>query len=556
MSFRNLFITSTLSGLLGMAGCGGEPQPSAASSAGLKGPVDVRIVAINDLHGNIKKGSAKVAGVPAGGAAYLATLVSDLRAASQNSIFVSAGDLIGASPIESGAFHDEPTILAMNLMGLDLSTVGNHEFDEGQAELKRMQEGGCHPVDGCYTDTVFPGASFAYMSANVDRTDANGNLTFFRPYFIRSFQGVKIAFVGTVLDETPSIVFPDYVKGLAFEDEANTVNALVPELQAQGVAGIVVLTHEGGQVSSTSPYNGCDGFNGDIIPFTNKLDPAVVAVVSGHTHKAYNCLVPRSDGVAIPVTQALNNGLLATTIDLSFNRDTGALLSISAENHIARNDSSVTPDPAVQALVDQYVAMVAPVANRIIGSSTAFMAKPINHTYSWATLGSLVADAQLESTSPATRGGAQIALVNAGGVRENLQAGDITYGAAYAIQPFSNQLVTMTLTKAQILELLEEEATLPLDPRTLQPSAGFSFTFSKSGSPHASNVLFNGAPLDDAATYRVTVNNFMAAGGDNFSILTHGTNLVTGEIDLDAFIAYLGNHIPVSPPESRVTFVP
>jgi 5'-nucleotidase len=219
-------------------------------------PVQIRIIAINDLHGNIADPNAKVAGVQAGGAAYLATHVNNLRAENPNNVFVAAGDLIGASPLLSAAFDDEPTILVMNQMGLALSAVGNHEFDKGQAALKRMQEGGCDPVAGCFNGVTFPGASFDYLSADVLRNDTNSqnDLTFFRGYHIRSFQGFKIAFVGTVLDETPTIAFPDNIAGLTFEDEATAVNNLVPEIRAQGVQAIVVLTHEGNLNSSAAPY--------------------------------------------------------------------------------------------------------------------------------------------------------------------------------------------------------------------------------------------------------------------------------------------------------------
>jgi 5'-nucleotidase len=277
----------------------------------------------------------------------------------------------------------------------------------------------------------------------------------------------------------------------------------------------------------------------------------VVAVVSGHTHRAYNCLLPRSDGAMIPVTQALNNGLLVTTLDVTASLATG-VQSVVAHNHIVSHD--VDPDPGVAATVASYNAIIAPVANRVVGASTDFMARPVNHALSWTSLGSMIADAQLEST--ATRAGAQMAFINAGGVRAPLNAGEITYGEAFGVQPFSNQLVTMTLTGQQILTALEQQMASPTDPHCLQPSAGFTFTFSASSTPHTSNVLFNGEALDPAASYRVTVNNFIAGGGDNFGILRQGTNITVGKIDLDALLDYLAAHNPVSAPAPRVTFVP
>ncbi len=304
-------------------------------------PVDLRILAINDFHGNLRPPTGgiriadpddktKIVTVPAGGAEQMATLVKQLREGHPNNIFVTAGDLIGASPLLSAMFHDEPTIESLSMMGLELSAVGNHEFDEGKDELLRMQNGGCHPVDHCQGPHPFVGAKFHYLAAST--FDKATGKTILPPYEIREFEGVAVAFIGLTLKGTPDIVRPVGVEGLEFRDEADTVNALVPELKARGVKAIVVLIHEGG--FPTGDYNECPGISGPIVDIVKKLDSAVRVVVTGHTHKAYVCDI---DGRL--VTSGGKFGTLVTAIDLKLDRTTKEVISAKANNVIVRSNA-------------------------------------------------------------------------------------------------------------------------------------------------------------------------------------------------------------------------
>ncbi|HEV8691260.1 MAG TPA: metallophosphoesterase, partial [Ideonella sp.] len=299
-----------------------------AASTGPAAVVPLKILAINDFHGNLKppiggfrerdpKDPAKTISLPAGGAEHLASAVRALADGAPNHVFVAAGDLIGASPLLSALFHDEPTIESLGLMGLDVAAVGNHEFDHGVAELLRLQRGGCHPSDGCQGPAPFAGARFQYLAAStVDR--ASGK-TLLPPYGIKRFEGVPVAFIGLTLKGTPAIVVPSGVAGLEFRDEAETVNALVPELRRQGIEAIVVLIHEGGE--PTGSHDECPGIAGPIVDIVRKLDKAVDLVISGHTHQAYNC---RIDGRL--VTSARSYGTLLTEIDVQLDRKTGDVL--------------------------------------------------------------------------------------------------------------------------------------------------------------------------------------------------------------------------------------
>ena len=332
-------------------------------SAGAKpsGTVNVQILALNDFHGNLLPptgSSGRVGTIDAGGVEYLATHISNLRALNPNTVVVSAGDLIGASPLLSALFHDEPTIEAFNLIGLDFNAVGNHEFDEGYAELLRMQNGGCHPEDGCLDGDDFAGANFQFLAANVVRKD-NGK-TIFPAYKVRSFDTAKIAFIGMTLEGTPLIVSPAGISQLNFLDEAATVNALIPQLKAKGIETIVVVIHEGGTPAAPAPYNGCIGISGPIVDIVNNFDDEVDVVISGHTHQPYNCVI---DGKI--VTSAFSFGRLVTKVDLTIDRASGEVVSMTANNRIVTRD--VAKDSLVTTLINKYNAIAAPLANLVIG---------------------------------------------------------------------------------------------------------------------------------------------------------------------------------------------
>jgi 5'-nucleotidase len=532
------------------------PQAFAENAA----PVDVRILAINDFHGYLRPpaGGIRISDpddktkkimVPAGGAEHMATLVKQLRENRKNTIFVAAGDLIGASPFLSAMFHDEPTIEALSMMGLEVAAVGNHEFDEGKDELLRMQNGGCHPQEKCQGPHPFPGTKFHYLAASTIVTDTGK--TIFPPYEIREFEGIPVAFIGLTLKGTPGIISPVSAAGLQFKDEAETVNALVPELKARGVEAIVVLIHEGGY--PTGDYNECPAISGAIVDIVKKFDRAVDVVISGHTHQAYVCEI---DGRL--VTSGDKYGTIVTAIDLKLDPATRDIVSAKADNVIVRTNSYAS-DPQQTALLEAYDKVAAPIADRRAGSVTDTLSRAPNDAGESA-LGDIIADAQLAATRAAANGGAVIAVTNPGGVRTDItkkEDGAVTYADVFASQPFRNQLVTLTLTGSQIKAMLEQQWLDPKRPRILQVSKGFNYTWD-SAKPQGERVIadrmsLNGQPIDPAASYRVTVNNYLAVGGDGFTALKEGSAPQFGAYDVDALYAYFQANSPIAPqPADRI----
>jgi 5'-nucleotidase len=553
MKFTNAPILTAVLLLLGGTAARGDDAAPAP-------PVEVRILAINDFHGYLRPSAGGIViadpadptrkiTVPAGGAEHMATLVKQLRADRPNSVFVAAGDLIGASPFLSAMFHDEPTIEALSLMGLEFAAVGNHEFDEGKSELLRMQNGGCHPVDKCLGPHPFTGATFRYLAASTVET-ATGQ-TIFPPYAIKSFAGIPVAFIGLTLKATPGLVAPPGVAGLAFNDEADTVNALVPELKARGVAAIVVLIHEGGW--PTGDYNACPEISGPIVEIVKKLDRAVDVVISGHTHRAYACEI---EGRL--VTSGDKYGTIVTAIDLKLDPASRDVISAKADNVIVKT-SVYAKDPAQTALIEAYDRSAAPIANRPAGSVRAALSRLPNEAGE-SPLGDVIADAHLAATQAEANGGAVIAFTNPGGIRADIAKGPdgaVSYGEIFAAQPFRNQLATMTLTGAQIKAALEQQWLDPARPRILQISSGFSYAWD-AAAPYGSRVppdriSLNGKPVDPQASYRVTVNGFLAVGGDGFSALRDGLAVRFGVYDVDALYAYFKANSPIAPgPADRI----
>ncbi|MFI4932217.1 MAG: bifunctional metallophosphatase/5'-nucleotidase, partial [Burkholderiales bacterium] len=446
-------------------------------------PVEVKILAINDFHGNLKppqggirirdpQDAGKTVNVAAGGAEHLASAMNELRAKNPNHIFVAAGDLVGASPLTSALFHDEPTVEALSLMGLEVSAVGNHEFDHGSAELLRLQRGGCHPVDGCKGPQPFAGARFRWLAAST--IDTLSGQTLLPAYHVKRFQGIPVAFIGLTLKDTPQIVVPAGVAGLQFRDEVQTVNDLVPELKRQGIEAIVVLIHEGGL--PTGDYDECPGISGPIVRIVEQLDPAVDLVISGHTHRAYVCRI-----AGRLVTSADKYGTLVTEIDLVLDPASGDVREARAHNLIVRNDR-FAKDPAQTQLIEQYERLAAPLAKRTVGRAFA----PLSRDESPAgemPVGQLVADAQLAATAG---DGAQLALMNPGGLRAALSGdadGLVRYEDLFAVQPFYNNLVTLTLTGAQLQRALEQQWLNQPRPRVLQVSRGFNYSWDAAKPP-------------------------------------------------------------------------
>ena len=539
-----------------------EPFAASAARPARGRPIDVQILAFNDFHGNIESPKLAVPlpdshgseiQVPAGGAAYLAGALEKLRKGHRFTITVSAGDLIGASPLASALFLDEPTVHAMNAVHLDLNAVGNHEFDRGSAELLRMQRGGCAKYTRrkpCALEP-FRGARFRFLAANVLTADGR---TLFPATAMRRFGPIRIGFIGMTLKETATLVTPSGVAGLHFADEAATANALVPKLKAEGADAIVLLIHQGGYLT---PYydRSCKGLNGPILGILDKLDPAISVVISGHTHNAYICdIAERGDGTRL-LTSAGKYGTLLTDIRLRFSAHGHKLLQHEASFHIVQGEGFTTqdgtvplstavrvdrPDRRVASIVRRYVAAARPIGERVVASLPAAVSAKADANGE-QPLGELIADAQLAWAQ--AHGGAQVAFMNGGGVRTDLvpQAGGrISYAQLFSLQPFGNGLVVQTLTGAQVRQLLEQQFA---NPDLLSPSAGFGFTYDPSR-PAGQRILsatLNGRPFDPAQSYRVVTNSFMASGGDNYVLLRQGTDRRDVGIDIDALETYLAS---------------
>lgn len=561
----------------------------------------IKIVAFNDFHGQLESPgtfrqtptSAASTNIPVGGVDWMAGYINELKNQNPSTVVVSAGDIIGATPLVSALFHDEPTIETMNRLGLEFNAVGNHEFDEGKTELKRMQNGGCHPTDpnSCQgasvgTPVPFEGADFKFLAANVVET-ATGK-TLFPQYAIKVIGGVRVGFIGMTLKETPTIVTPTGVAGLEFKDEAATANALIPKLRARGVEAVVVLIHQGGTIpvtQSASTINNCDGgLNGSPIKtIVNQLDDEVDLVISGHTHQAYNCQIANKAGRLISVTSANSQGRVLTDIDVAISTVNGEVSSVSAENIVVdRSNTAITPNAAIKTIVDNYKALSTPIANRVIGSISAAITRTATGAGESA-LGDVIADAQLLATQNVGFGEAVVSFMNPGGIRADLTFpsstaaegdGKVTYAEAFTVQPFGNTLVTLTLTGAQIHTLLEQQFTgctvgypagAPVAGqafnRIMQVSNGFSYEWKEKGTAcdnvDPASIKINGVVVDPAASYRVTVNNFMADGGDQYYVLTQGTNRLGGALDLDALENYFTVNGTVAPgPQNRILLAP
>ncbi|MFG2566337.1 bifunctional metallophosphatase/5'-nucleotidase [Streptomyces sp. NPDC048567] len=570
--------------------------------------VDVQLLSFNDLHGNLEPpaGSAGTVtetqadgttkAIPAGGVEYLASSLRTARKGHPYSITAAGGDMVGASPLLSGLFHDEPTIEALNKIDLDVTSVGNHEFDEGATELARLQNGGCHPVEGCYEKgKKFPGADFPYLAANV--TSEKTGKPILKPYTVWKKNGVKIGFIGVTLEGTPNIVTANGVKGLKFHDEVETINKYAKELDRQGVKSIVALIHEGGLPASSSYNYDCDspgagdGISGPITDIAKGISPKVDALVTGHTHQAYVCTIPDPAGNPRLVTSAASFGRLYTDTTLTYDRRTGDIVRTAVKgsgkhgskhhgptpsnpvsaNHLVSRDQKPAKD--MTDLIARWNTLAAPIANRPQG----YISADINGRGSTAPekpLGNLIADAQLEGLAPADKGGAVVAFMNPGGIRADLvykasgSEGDgvVTYGESFTVQPFTNMMNVVDLTGAQLVSALQQQVSgsNEASPKILQVSKGLTYTLdmTKSGADRVvtDTIKLNGEAIDPGKTYRVAMNEFLAGGGDGFAALGEGTNKLVGASDLDLFNAYLAAHstasAPLDPPATdRITIV-
>ncbi len=562
---KHMFITAALLALSGCATTQGIPD--------IAEPVNVRIIGFNDFHGHLDPPKAateafNAAGekirVPSGGVAYLASAIDSLRAGQKNTVVVAAGDLIGASPLSSSLFLDEPSVIAMNMLGLEFNAVGNHEFDRGTEELLRIQSGGCEKytaAEPCRIDRPFVGAKFRQLAANTIKADGQ---TLFAPFAIKTFgtgrNSVSVGFIGMTLKGTANLVSAGRIKGISFADEAETANALVPKLKAAGADVIVVLIHEG--VSNPGDINNskCEGVAGSLTAILDRLDPAIDVVVSGHTHQAYVCDYGQlNKDRPILLTSAGTRGQIVTGIDLKIDPVSGKLLSKTAKNIIVQSEAfsgargavslvadvpAFTPRADLTALVTRYRDAAKADETRVVGSLVGPATREKIRSGE-SLMGNLIADAQMAATQSAETGGAQIAFMNPDGIRAEIVPGadnKITFGSAFSAQPFGNQLIVKTLTGKQLKDVLEQQFNNANWIRVLSPSAGFRFGYNLS-KPVGQRVMFatlNGVPIEDEKPYRVAVSDFLSNGGDLFAGFIAGTNPTVGPTDLEAFVAYVG----------------
>ena len=571
---------------MGLAGCGSASQSPPPH-------LDITLLGFNDLHGQLEpprialtvQGPSGPVAVPAGGAAYLASAVAALKARGPHHAVVSAGDLVGASPLVSSLFLDEPTIEAVNRMQIDFNAVGNHEFDRGWRELLRLQHGGCAQHTArppCQISQPFAGAQFGFLAANTVHTD-DGRTLLPGTGLKRFTEGgatITMGFIGLTLKATPTMVRPAGVAGLSFEDEAATANALIPQLKAQGADVIVVVIHEGGRTTAGVQETSCAGLSGDILPILERLDPAVDVVVSGHTHQAYVCDYSRvNPAKPFLLTSAGQYGTLLTDIQLRVDTQTRRIVRKTASNLVVQSEAftgsqgwvalsdavpAFPPDAQVQKIVDIYLAAAIPLAQRPAGQASAPLLRVPAPSLESA-MGNLIADAQLLATQAPEQGGAQLSFMNSGGLRADLVPDDqglVRYGQLFAVQPFGNQLVVKTYTGAQIKAVLEQQfasgSNTVEQPRVLSVSAGFSYRYDLAQPPGAriSHMLLHGAPLQGDAEVRVALSSYLDSGGDNFTVFVDGRERLVGVLDLDALEAYFRTQSPVSPPATdRITRV-
>ncbi|GAB3241920.1 bifunctional metallophosphatase/5'-nucleotidase [Kineosporia babensis] len=577
-----------------------DGSPSAQAKKKPAKTVDLQILGFNDFHGYLESDSAgtvltKTGEVEAGGAEYLATKLSTLRKGEKNSLTLATGDQIGGSPFLSGLFKDEPSIDALNKMKVDAAVVGNHEFDEGVPELLRMQYGGNHPTEGKFGKTNYPGANFKMLAGNVKYKknakvtkpknakkygswfSSSTGRTVLPPTTVKVVNGVKVGIIGVVTKESPELVAQAGIKDVTFTDEVKAANLAAKDLRKRGVKTIVALVHEGGTPTTEgAPFDykcntgGKTNLSGPIVDIAQNLSPSIDVILSGHTHNSYVCDIKDPNGNPRLVTSNLSYGRTVTEIDLKIDKKTGDVIRSKSKAKNVVVGHKQKKDAAQTKLIAKWKELAGPIANEVVGDITADIKRSESRD-SESSLGDLIADAQLDATKAAGDGGAQMAFMNPGGVRADLSFagsdagegdGKVTYGESFTVQPFGNLLVSIDLTGQQIDTMLEQQWSAQADGSTkflhLGVSEGFTYSYSKSAAigskVDASSIKLNGETIQADTTYRVTVNSFLADGGDGFTVLAEGTNRAGGGEDLEAFNAYLKANSPVTgPTPNRVT---
>ncbi|APV50977.1 hypothetical protein BWI17_15550 [Betaproteobacteria bacterium GR16-43] len=542
-------------------------------------PVPVRIIGINDFHGHLEAGNnvlflkdpTAAAGTPdlrvnVGSAAAMSGIMKSLRAGSPFSLTIGGGDLVGASPLVSSLFRHETTIEILNEMGLDVSTVGNHEFDAGLVELQRLIKGGCaatKPADiaaSCASDGRYGGAKFTYLASNV--VDAQGKHPI-APYTIKTFDGIRVGIIGAVTKTTPQMVVPSGIAGLTFQDEAEAVNRAADALRALGVRSMIATFHEGielGTNAKRGDWNDttCPEAHGPLLDIAKRLAPEIKVVHSAHTHQGYRCEI---GGRLLISGTSYARGI--SVVDVELDRSTGAMLPpVRSYNLPVVNERTdpaqraklagaapapfdavlrdAKPDASIAAKVAKFAALVAPKADRPIGRIGGAITRSGNDS----SAGRLVADSQYAATKSL---GAQAALMNPGGIRANFECAappcTVTFGQAFTMQPFGNSLVVVSYTGTQLKDMLESQwKGTSGEPRFLQPSETFTYTWTDSAAPgsRVTDLRIGGEPVQPQRKYRITVNSFLAEGGDGFTATRDGTEPVGGGQDIDALLAWLG----------------
>ena len=530
-----------LAAAIALAGCSTQPSGPAQSQS-----VELSIFSINDFHGHIQPKSpipisprlpdaqtGEIKPQAAGGVAYLATVLDKLRAQRKNQVFVAAGDLVGASPQMSSLLKDEPTLSALGDLGLAVSSLGNHDLDAGLPELVRKIRGEC-ATTGCAWPE-FKGASFPYLAANMFEIETGKRVL--PSHILKDVGGLKIAFVGAVTRDVPKVILPKSIVGLRFADEADTLNALVPELRAAGAQVLVAIMHEGAMYdgAANDPSYACIGLKGRAVDIAKRLDPAYAIIISGHTHQAYTCKI---DGRL--VVQAGSFGGWLTESRLTFDA-TGAVLDAQAVNHPVLQ-GIYAPNPAFVALVQRAAALTTAARNKPVATLSRGATRSAAAPFGDSPLGNLVADAHLAYAK--RRGPVDIGMTNSGGIRADLTVEPgrtVTLSDLFAIQPFSNDLVALTITGAQLQELIRRQLPKRPGAALLQVSSNLRYQWSQAEGADAvlQSVTFEGKPLDPQRDYRVVVNTFMAEGGNDLNVFKQGRDRLTVGPDIDAFEEWL-----------------
>ena len=566
-------------------------------------PVTVKVIAFNDFHGYLVQDDPAntvsvfdpdAPNVPrevaVGGGGFMASLIRQLRDQNPNNILVAAGDLIGASPALSSLTVDEATIDFMNLIGLEVSAVGNHEFDRGKEELKRLQNGGCstnpkYAAQSCLRAGQFTGAKFRYLAANV--TDLAIGNSLFQPTFIKKFGAVSVGFIGLTLQDTPAATRG--AAGLGFAAEVPVINSHAESLRARGVDAVVVLIHQGGGPNTNyiGQQQACADLAGALKDIVMGLK-GVDVVISGHTHREYICNDVAGTGILL--TQASLFGNVVSSIDLTIAPGRGVTAK-SAQNlpvinrynaSVPRGYAILREDPEAAALIAEYAAKTQGLRNETKG----FTQKPLvridddqNARINIAEhpIGHAIADAYLQAAIRPPEGSGRasvgtlsntVAFINPGGLRNSInKAGPVSFDDLFRVTPFNNNLFVVELTGSQLLRLLEQQwenkncakVYRGICGRILQPSSNLTYDWDI-GQPRgvatgagsvvaAGSVRVNGQPLSLAASYKVVTVDFLAVdGGDNYSVFTQATSRRNLEIfDLDAVFEYFGGTTAASP---------